>query len=364
MDSTPDDDVRFMRRALGLAEAGWGRVHPNPMVGAVVVRNGSVVGEGAHLVYGGAHAEVEALRAAGSDALGATLYVTLEPCAHHGKTPPCADAIVGAGIRRVVVASEDPNPVARGGAERLREAGIEVVIGVEREAARSQNALFLGPLERGRPFVALKYGMTLDARLGREGRPTRVTGEAAEAEVHRLRSGFDAILVGGRTARTDDPALTVRLAAPGRIPPVRVVADAGADLPPTGTLARTAREIPVIVLAGPSAPAPRVAALEAAGVEVLRCALGEEGRLDLADAVRRLGERGIRSILCEGGGRLGAGLLAAGLVDRLVLFVAPSLIGVQGVPAFPFREAARLALRLVDVRPAGPDTRLTLDRSG
>lgn len=364
MSTGADDDVRFMLRALSLAEVGWGRVHPNPMVGAVVVRNGAVVGEGAHREFGGPHAEVEALRQAGDRALGATLYVTLEPCAHHGKTPPCADAIVGAGIRRVVIAAEDPHPAARGGVARLRQAGIDVVEGVERDAARSQNALFFGPLERGRPFLALKFGLTLDARIGRPGRRTRITGAEAEAEVHRLRSGFDAIMVGGRTARTDDPRLTVRRAPAGRVPPVRVVADPSADLPLEGVLARTAGEVPVWVLTGDSPPSARVSALEAAGVVVMRCRTGEDGRLDLADALRRLGERDVRTILCEGGGRLGAALLRAGLVDRLHLFVAPSMLGVQGVPAFPVQEPREGRLRIVALGAVGEDTQLILDRSG
>lgn len=358
-----DDDVRFMRRALDLARVGWGRVHPNPLVGAVIVRDGAIIGEGAHREFGGAHAEVEALGAAGARARGATLYVTLEPCAHHGKTPPCTAAVVDSGVRRVVIAAADPHPQARGGADRLRDAGIEVVLGVEAAAARTQNALFFGPLERGRPFVALKFGMTMDARLGREGGRTRVTGREAEAEVHRLRSGFDAILVGGRTARIDDPRLTVRLAPPGRVPPVRVVADTAADLPLDGALARGARDTPVRVLAGPHAPANRVEALEVAGVEVIRCALGEDGRLDLEDALRRLGSMGVRTVLCEGGGRLGAALLGSDLVDRLLLFVAPTLMGERGVPAFPVGEPAPARLSLAAVGAAGADTLLTLDRS-
>jgi diaminohydroxyphosphoribosylaminopyrimidine deaminase / 5-amino-6-(5-phosphoribosylamino)uracil reductase len=360
----PAADVRYMRRALELAEAGWGRVHPNPLVGAVVVRQGVVVGEGAHREFGGPHAEVEALRAAGGKALGATLYVTLEPCAHYGKTPPCVNAIVGAGIHRVVIATEDPHPVGRGGAVRLRQAGIEVEFGVEARAARSQNALFLAPVELGRPFVSLKLATTLDARLGREGQATRITGSEAEAEVHRLRSGYDAILIGGRTARTDNPRLTVRRAPAGRVPPVRIVADTAAHLPMAGALVAGARDVPLWVLAGRSAPEDRVEALEAAGVRVLRCAPGEDGQLDLRDAIGRVGEEGIRTVLCEGGGRLGAGLLRQGLVDRLLLFLAPSLLGVQGVPAFPVQETRRAPLRLVGVSELGGDTLLTLDRGG
>lgn len=352
-----------MRRALRLAEAGWGRVHPNPLVGAVVVRDGAVVGEGAHREFGGPHAEVEALRAAGAAARGSTLYVTLEPCAHHGKTPPCVDALVGAGIRRVVVAVEDPHPAARGGAARLREAGVEVELGVEEQAARSQNALFLAPLTLGRPFVALKYAMTLDARLGRQGERTRITAADAEAEVHRLRSGFEAILIGGRTARIDDPRLTVRLAPAGRVPPVRVVADPAAGLAPGSALVASAREQPVWVLAGTSASPERVSALEAAGVQVMRCAVDPRGGLELRAALQRLGDQGIRTVLCEGGGRLGAGLLREGLVDRLYVFLAPTLMGADGVPAFPGEAVRGGGLRLGALRGIGADTLLTLDRS-
>ncbi|MFP4623428.1 MAG: bifunctional diaminohydroxyphosphoribosylaminopyrimidine deaminase/5-amino-6-(5-phosphoribosylamino)uracil reductase RibD, partial [Gemmatimonadota bacterium] len=189
-------DAEFMRRALTLAEAGWGRVHPNPLVGAVVVREGVVVGEGAHREFGGPHAEVEALRNAGDAARGSTLYVTLEPCAHHGKTPPCTTAILDHGVARVVYAAADPHPDAAGGGTRLAERGVEVVGGVEAEKARTQNALFLRPIETGRPFVALKYGLTLDARIARApGERTAVTGPESRAAVHRLRAGFDAVLV-------------------------------------------------------------------------------------------------------------------------------------------------------------------------
>lgn len=353
-----------MRRALALAEAGWGRVHPNPLVGAVVVRDGRIVGEGAHREFGGAHAEVEALATAGERARGATLYVTLEPCAHQGKTPPCTDAITAAGIRRLVYAVPDPHPDARGGGELLEAHGLAVTRGVEEERARSQNALFLRPLERHRPFVALKYGMTLDARLGVEGRTTRVTGREAQEAVHRLRSGFDAVLVGGRTARVDDPLLTVRHAPPPRTPPTRVVVDSAAALSPDSALARSAREVPVWVVVAAGAERRQVDALETLGVRVVTVSAGEGG-VDLDRAVRRLGELGLRTIFCEGGGRLGAALLRADLVDRLYLFIAPRLLG-DGVPAFPgtFSGAEGPAtFRFADVRITGEDALVTLDRS-
>ncbi|MGK7311096.1 MAG: bifunctional diaminohydroxyphosphoribosylaminopyrimidine deaminase/5-amino-6-(5-phosphoribosylamino)uracil reductase RibD [Candidatus Longimicrobiales bacterium M2_2A_002] len=354
-------DRRFMARALALAPAGWGRVHPNPLVGAVVVRDAEVVGSGAHREYGGPHAEVEALREAGERARGATLYVTLEPCAHHGKTPPCTDAILEHGIARVVYAVADPHPDAAGGGARLREAGVEVVGGVEEARARTQNATFLAPIERQRPFVALKFGLSLDARIAaRPGEPTRITGPESEAEVHRLRGGYDAILVGGRTARIDDPSLTVRHAPAPRVPPVRVVADPGAELPPDGTLAGTAAEVPVLVLAAEDAPADRVARLEERGVEVERVPRSGDG-LELAAALDRLHSRGVRTVFCEGGGRLGAGLLEAERVDRLYIFQAPVVLGSQGVPAFP--GAAEFRGRCVDVRAMGGDALFIIDRS-
>jgi len=212
------DDRRYMRRALELAEAGWGHVHPNPLVGAVVVRDGVVVGEGYHTAFGAPHAEVEALRAAGERARGSTVYVTLEPCAHHGKTPPCTDALLTAGAARVVYAAEDPGQDAGGGGAVLAARGVDVSAGVERAAARRQNAAFFHALERRRCYVALKYGMSLDGRLARgAGQRTVVTGPESHAQVHRLRAGFDAIMVGGETARVDDPLLTAR----GDIEPIR-----------------------------------------------------------------------------------------------------------------------------------------------
>ncbi|MDX1673181.1 MAG: bifunctional diaminohydroxyphosphoribosylaminopyrimidine deaminase/5-amino-6-(5-phosphoribosylamino)uracil reductase RibD [Longimicrobiales bacterium] len=356
-----DVDREYMRRALELADAGWGRVHPNPLVGAVVVRNGEVVGTGAHREYGGPHAEVEALREAGPRARGSTLYVTLEPCAHHGKTPPCTDAILEHGVARVVYAVPDPHPTAGGGGARLRDAGVEVEEGVEAGRARAGNALFLRRQETGRAFVAVKFGMSVDARIAaRPEERTRVTGPEAEAEVHRLRAGYDAILVGGRTARIDDPSLTVRHAPAPRVPPVRVVADPGARLPLDSMLARTAREVPVVVLAGDAAPQDRVAALQERGVEVERVRGGDAG-LDLVAALDALQARGIGTVLCEGGGRLAASLLACDRVDRLYIFQAPTVFGAEGVPAFP--GGARFRGRRVAMKEVGEDSLVIIDRS-
>lgn len=360
----PSSDRAFMRRALSLAERGWGRVHPNPLVGAVVVRDGDVVGEGFHGEFGGPHAEVVALRAAGELARGATLYVTLEPCNHFGKTPPCTDAIVASGVARVVIAAEDPHPVARGGAERLRAAGIEVEIGVERDAARALNAAFFHAVERGTPFVALKYALSLDGRLSsRRGRPTAVTGNEARAEAHRLRAGFDAILVGIGTILADDPLLTVRGAVAPRVPPVRVVLDSDARLPLESRLVDTVGEAPVWVVCAADAPAERRAALEARGVRTL--AVPRVGRhIDLDAALARLGDEQVRSVFCEGGGRVGGALLEADLIERLYLFYAPKLFGRDGVPAFPGRipAGARDGWVRRAVAEFGADVMVQLDR--
>jgi len=352
-----------MRRALALAARGWGRVAPNPLVGAVSVRDGEVVGEGWHTGYGLPHAEVEALRAAGESARGSTLYVTLEPCSHHGKTPPCTDAIVAAGVRRVVFAASDPNPKAAGGAEVLRAAGVEVLGGVEARAALDQNAAFFHAHSAEgaeRPWVALKLALSLDGRIAdRAGRSVWITGEDSRAEVHRLRAGFDAVAVGIGTALADDPRLTVRGPVEPRVPPARVVFDRMLRLPPEGELARTARGVPVIAVASPDAPAERREPLERLGVRVLEAAGVREG-------LRALREAGVRSLFCEGGALLASSLLEDGVVDRLHLFYAPLFLGAEGVDPFaglssPAIEEAR-RWRRIDTGAFGPDTHITLAR--
>lgn len=355
--------AQFLRRAIALAERGWGRVHPNPLVGAVVVRDGQVVGEGFHGEYGGPHAEVVALAAAGERAHGATLYVTLEPCTHRGKTPPCTEAVRAAGIERVVYGAEDPHPQAGGGGDRLRAWGIEVLGSVEREAVRAQNAPFFHAVERGTAYVALKYGLSLDARLAEgPGQPTTVTGAAAHAAVHRLRAGFDAILVGSNTVRTDDPLLTVRGAVAPRRPPVRVVLDSSASLSLDSRLVRTVGSAPLWVVCAEDAPAPRRRALEAAGARVLAVPRAPGG-VAIEATLERLRGAGIESLLCEGGGRIGGALLAADVVERLYLFIAPRLFGETGVAAFPGRpDPVKQGWRLVSARELDGDAALVLDR--
>jgi diaminohydroxyphosphoribosylaminopyrimidine deaminase / 5-amino-6-(5-phosphoribosylamino)uracil reductase len=350
-----------MTRALQLAWNGWGRVQPNPLVGAVVLQGDQVVGEGWHAEFGGSHAEPAALAAAGDRARGATVVCTLEPCAHQGTQPPCTGALLAAGVRRVVAALADPNPVAAGGAARLRAAGVEVELGLLADEASAQNAIFLHrQREPGRPYVALKLATTIDGRIAdANGHSRWLSAEQAREFVQWLRAGFDALAVGGVTARADDPSLTVRGPLQPRVPPRRVVFAADGDVPPSLRLVRTARESPVMVVASPGAPAQRLAPLEAAGVEVMRAA-------SLADALAALRAAGVASLLVEGGGRLAGALLAAGLVDRYYWVQTPLWLGMGSVPAIaglpttPLADARRW--RVTERRALGEDTLLVLDR--
>lgn len=350
-----------MERALDLARRGWGRVAPNPLVGAVVLAGDNVVAEGYHAEYGGPHAEVVALEAAGARARGATLVVNLEPCAHHGKTPPCTDQILAAGVGRVVAAVSDPDPQARGGAGVLRAKGVTVSVGLLAEAAAALNAPFLFAREQEeRPFVALKLATSIDGRIADAAGSSRwVSGDAAREYVHWLRAGFDAIAVGGLTALHDNPQLTVRGPLTPRRTPVRVVFDRRAMLNQTADLVKTAPEVPTWVMSSPDAPAASVSLLEQSGVRVFRPS-------SLADGLRALRAAGIESVLCEGGGALGAKLLVDGLVDRLYWVQAPVWLGEAAVPAFPGMAAAPLAAAPrwtpVERRALGPDTLLVLDR--
>ncbi|HEU4881376.1 MAG TPA: bifunctional diaminohydroxyphosphoribosylaminopyrimidine deaminase/5-amino-6-(5-phosphoribosylamino)uracil reductase RibD, partial [Longimicrobium sp.] len=315
----PDDhspqDAEYIRRAIELAANGWGRVAPNPMVGCVIVRDGEVVGEGWHREYGGPHAEVEALRAAGDRARGATAYVSLEPCSHWGKTPPCTGALIEAGVRRVVFGGFDPNPKAQGGAEVLRAAGIEVLGGVEEAAVRDQNAVFFHAHSAEgaeRPFIALKLAMSLDARIAdRTGRSVWITGEESRAEVHRLRAGYDAIAVGIGTALADDPLLTVRGAVQPRVPPKRIVFDRRLRLPVESRLVGSRAEAPLWLVCEPDSRG-RPEAMEEDGLRILPAT-------GLADQLRVLREAGVRSMFVEGGSVLASALLVADVVDRMYL---------------------------------------------
>jgi len=348
-------DLDFMRRALELADQAAGLTSPNPLVGAVVARDSVVVGEGFHAGPGRPHAEIEALRAAGGRARGATLYVTLEPCAHQGRTSPCAPALVAAGLARVVVATGDPNPLVDGrGLETLRRAGIAVDTGLLAVEARAQNRGFFTWITHRRPHVTLKTAMTLDGKIADvHGGSRWITGEAARAETHRLRSRADAIVVGIGTALADDPELTVRLGAPWPREPYRVVVDAEARLPTqAGTPARA------VVAVGPGAPAGRVRPLAAAGATVVECP-GSPGRVDLRHLLGWLADREVVAALVEGGGGLNAAFLDAGLVDRVVVFIGPRLLGGRAAPT-PVEGGGRSlkeALRVVGatMRPIGED---------
>src|SRR5512146_1402314 len=346
-------DAEYMRRALALAERGWGQTAPNPMVGAVVVADGVPAGEGYHARYGDAHAEVVALRAAADAARGGTLYVTLEPCAHVGKTPPCVDAIVAAGVARVVAAVRDPGDIARGGVERLRAAGVSVDLGVERERALELNAPFFNAHVSARPWVTLKLGLSADWGIADpSGLHRWITGVDSRHEVHRLRANSDAIAVGIGTVLADDPSLTVRDAPAPRAAPRRVVFDSNLRTPFDSVLVRTAREIETILIARYDAPAPRREALEAVGVRIITAP-------DLTGALASLRAVGVRSLFVEGGARLAGSMLAADLVDRLVIFQSPTRLGDTALGAFDFAPpgyAGALAnVRVVEERSFGPD---------
>lgn len=349
-----------MRRALELARRGWGRVHPNPMVGAVVVQGGQVVGEGCHAEFGGPHAEAVALAMAGDRARGATLYVTLEPCNHAGKQPPCAELVAQSGVARVVIAMEDPNPVARGGAARLRAAGIAVEVGIEGPAAERLNQVFLRALRQSaRPFVAIKLATSIDHRIADQAGVSRwISGEEARDWVHWFRAGFGAIGVGGRTAQVDDPSLTVRGALEPRITPVRVVFLGRRRPGPDSALVRTAAQVPTVFL-GAAMSAAEEAQWRDRGVEHVPVQTIDEG-------LAALKRRGIDSIVIEGGGRLTGALLAGDLVDQLALIISPVWLGELGIPASRGYEVPSLLQadrwETIERRALGQDTLILFDR--
>ena len=319
-----------MRRAVDLARAVRGRTSPSPPVGAVVVQDDRVVGEGATAPPGGPHAEARALAAAGEQAQGGTLVVTLEPCNHVGRTPPCTQAIQRAGIARVVVGTRDPNPqVAGGGLEALAASGVATEVGLLEREADSLIEPFSTLVTRGRPFVTAKWAMTLDGKIAGPRGGEAITGAEARTEAHRLRDRVDAVIVGSATARIDDPRLTVRPAPGDGRQPLRVILDSAAALPSDARMLGEAGSTLVMTSREPAADRTR---LERSGAEVVRVAGGPEGRVDLADALTTLGTRGLAQVLVEGGSRLLGALVAADLVDEVVVFIAPRLMG-PGVPA-------------------------------
>ena len=359
-----------MALALALGRRGLGRTWPNPAVGAVVVhRNGDVpliVGRGWTQPGGRPHAEIEALRRAGEAARGATLYVTLEPCSHHGKSPPCADAVIAAGVTRVVSAIEDPNPeVAGAGHTRLRAAGIAVEVGVGAAEARHDHAGHVRRMRDGRPHVALKLAISADGKVAAAGRrPVAITGEAVRDRVHLMRAQSDAVMVGIGTALADDPLLTCRLPGMAASSPVRIVLDSRLRLPLGSRLVRSAREVPLWVVAGTEAARDAEKALTTEGVTVVRAA-DANGRLDLAAALKLIAARGVTRLMVEGGPTLAAALLAADLIDEAVLFHSPKVVGADGINALedmPLAALTESRLRCVARESVGADTRTVFER--
>jgi diaminohydroxyphosphoribosylaminopyrimidine deaminase / 5-amino-6-(5-phosphoribosylamino)uracil reductase len=349
-----EQDTHYMRRALALARGGWGQTAPNPMVGAVVVNDGTIVGEGFHARFGDAHAEVVALGQAGERARGATMYVTLEPCAHYGKTPPCVDAIRAAGIARVVIAAEDPSWTARGGAAQLKRAGIQVVRGVERDAALELNAPFFNAVCRHRPWVTLKLALSADGAIADPSGVHRwITGPESRAEVHRLRANADAIAVGVGTVLADDPTLTVRDAPAPRVPPRRVVFDSMLRTPRSSSLVRTTDEAETILIGRLSeVPVDRLALANESGATVLLSH-------SLHGSLEALRQREVRALFVEGGAKLAGSLLREDLVDRLIIFRSPLVLGPDALQAFAFApggfEPSLEQYRVVDERRFGDD---------
>jgi diaminohydroxyphosphoribosylaminopyrimidine deaminase / 5-amino-6-(5-phosphoribosylamino)uracil reductase len=362
---TPTDDACFMALALALGRRGLGRTWPNPAVGAVIVRNDGavpvIVGRGWTQPGGRPHAETEALRRAGDATRGATLYVTLEPCSHHGKTPPCADAIVAAGVARVVSAMTDPNPdVSGAGHWRMAEAGVVVEVGVGAEQAACDHAGHIRRVRDGRPHVLLKLAVSADGKAGLAGRrPAAITGESARARVHALRAMNDAVLTGIGTVLADDPLLTCRLPGMADRSPVRIVLDSALRLPIASRLIATSREVPLWIVTGEAAPKSRVEALQRGGAEVLTVA-SSAGRLDLAAVLRALAERGVTRLMVEAGPILAAAFLAADLVDEAILLRAPASIGADGIDALEGRPLEALTrspqLALTGSEAVGADT--------
>jgi diaminohydroxyphosphoribosylaminopyrimidine deaminase / 5-amino-6-(5-phosphoribosylamino)uracil reductase len=350
--STHEIDAWHMARALELAARGQGFVEPNPTVGCVIARGAEIIGEGWHRRFGGPHAEVEALQVAGARARGCTMYVTLEPCCHYGKTPPCTDAVLASGVNRVVIALADPFPdVAGGGIALLRAAGLEVVVGVREEEVRRLNAPYLKLLATGRPWVIAKWAMTLDGKLAtRSGDSRWISGEASRQIVHALRGRVDAVIVGRGTAQCDDPLLTARPAGPRLA--TRIVLDRRAELSSESKLVQTASESPVLVVADHEASAANCRRLRDAHCEVLMLT-GATREDQLCQLLDELGRRRMTNVLVEGGAAVFGALFDAELVDEVLAFIAPKIVGGRESKtpvAGKRRELMAQALSLADVR--------------
>jgi len=364
--SVAEADRRFMDAALALARRGLGNVWPNPAVGCVIVRDGAVVGRGWTQPGGRPHAEADALARAGAAARGATAYVTLEPCSHHGRTSPCADALIAAGITRVVAAIADPDPRVSGqGLARLADAGIAIETGLQAAEAADLNIGYLTRAASGRPMVTLKLAVSLDGRIGAHNGDSRwITGEEARAAAHGLRASHDAIAVGVGTAIADDPHLTCRLPGLPVRPAVRIVFDSRLQLPLNRQLVETARDVPTWIVTltetAEHSASDRARALRELGVVLIPVEAGEEtGRISISHALQRLGAAGLTRLVVEGGGKLAAAFLAEGLVDSLTLFRGRQIIGGDGIPGVAALGLDRVAgaprFKLRDSRGAGLD---------
>ncbi len=359
-------DAGFMKRALELAERGTGKTNPNPLVGAVIVKDGRIVGEGWHQLFGGAHAEVNAIRDAGIHAEGSTVYVNLEPCCHYGKTPPCTELLIERGVKRVVVGILDPNPLVAGaGARRLREAGIEVTVGVLEEECRKQNEVFLHFIRRRRPFVVLKAAMSLDGKIAvPSGESKWITGEEARSDVQLLRNKYSGIMAGIGTVIQDDPELTCRL--PGGRNPQRIILDSRLRISLDSRVLANSSENPAIIACTERAPAEKVKYLEHMGAKLISCE-SSNGHIDLLDLMGKLGDLSIDSILLEGGSTVNESAFSQGIVDKLILYVAPKIIGgamsktMTGGAGIPSLDRA-WPLRIESVEKTGEDLKITAYR--
>lgn len=327
-----DKDIRYMKRALELAEKGKGFTNPNPMVGAVIVKDDRIIAEGWHRKYGELHAERNALAACTEDPAGATMYVTLEPCCHYGKTPPCTEAIIGAGIGKVVAAMKDPNPkVAGKGMSILENAGIQTLCGVCGEEAAFLNRVFIKYMQEGRPWITLKAAMTLDGKIAAYTGDSRwISCSQSREHAHGLRATHSGILAGIGTVLADDPMLNCRLDREVR-QPVRIIADSRASIPADSAIVRTAREYPTIVAHTAEAPKENLQRLESLGIRLMECR-SQDGRISPVSLAEEIGKAGIDSILAEGGGNLNFSLLEAGLVDETYFYIAPKMIGGKDSP--------------------------------
>ncbi|MEB2308895.1 MAG: bifunctional diaminohydroxyphosphoribosylaminopyrimidine deaminase/5-amino-6-(5-phosphoribosylamino)uracil reductase RibD [Candidatus Brocadiaceae bacterium] len=347
--TAPDTDEKYMMLALELAEKARGKVEPNPMVGAVLIKNGEIIGKGYHQIFGGAHAEIHAINEGGENCKGATLYISMEPCAHYGKTAPCVDAIIKAGITKVIIPIIDPNPVTSGkGMQKLKEAGIEVRLGVMESQAKKLNAPFFKLMQTGLPYIIVKWAMSLDGKIATHGGDSRwITSEESRAYVHKIRGWMDGIVVGINTVIRDDPLLTCRLE--GGRNPRRIIVDGNAILPLSSRLIKTISECEIIVAVTMNAPQERIERLKQAGCKIIQTK-DISGRVDLHDFFRYLGEMKLTNILVEGGSRIITSMIEGHLADKIIVFIAPVIIGGEGALPPVLGKGVDMMCRAVKLR--------------